>query len=559
MMWGGLRLIQSRLCLDLITLIALGYAIYSHSHLVVILLLSSASVITFLTSGLTKRWTISFPLIPIITIQTIRLLCLKESQTHSQFQGSDNNNLNWAQLLIGIVSTLLILLSTALSILFPAVEISPPNGKYNVGVIDLHLPVKFDGEKSKLHPFDLIPRGNTNTVDGFVSARLLYPTLDPVYSLPHLNKETAKKVCKSFVVNASPCKSLSWILDNWQLSTIQAKRNAQPIQRNFSEENDEVKNCDKFPVVVFSHGLIGNVDIYSYQCMNLASNGSIVISVNHTDGSSIGMTTKDGSFLPYDPSLLPLYVEDRVKYVRERRNQTDHRSSELLAATTALLQLNKRNIPELDEIGISFVDKIDIFKVAVAGHSFGGATALTTATRYPSLYSCVIAHDPMCDWMTDDTRKIMFEKKRFQGSYLEYHGGTGGYEADCASNNNNRKVMDENASIHDLDMLFLYSHEWKKDGSGHYPYVSDMFRRGQIGPRNNNRSECAFIQHAHHPEFCDLDMMIPLWLGRATGTIGKRNPHETAEEIAERTSDFMKEVLNKKAIEQKQKNISKQQ
>ena len=552
MLWGGLRPIQSRLFLDLITLIALGYASYSHTHFIVILLLSSATVITFLTSGLTKRWTISFPLIPIIIIQTIRLLCLNDSQTQSQFHGGGGNNLNWAQLLIKIVSTLLILLSTALSILFPAVEISQSNGKYNVGVIDLHLPVKFDGEKTKLHQFDLIPSGDTDTVDGFVSAKLLYPTLDRVYSLPHLNKDTAKEVCKSFVVNASPAKSLYWILDNWQLSTIRAKRNAQPIHSSFSKNDSTENNCNKCPVVVFSHGLTGNADVYSYQCMNLASNGSLVIAVNHTDGSCIGMATKDRSFLPYDPSLLPLFIEDKVKYVRERRNQTDHRSSELIAATTAVLQLNKRNIPELDEIGISFVDKIDIYKVSIAGHSFGGATALTVAARYPALYSCVIAHDPMCDWMTDDARKIMFEKKRFQGSCLKYHGGTGGYETDYASNTDKRGVKDANASLHDLDILFLYSHQWKKDGSGHYPYVFDMFRRGQIGPRNNNKSEFAFIQHAHHSEFSDACMKIPLWLGRATGVTGKRNPHETAEEIADRTSEFMKEALDKKAtIKQK--------
>ena len=545
MLWGGLRPIHSRFCLDFITLVALVYATYSRSNGLIILLLLSASVITFSTSGLTKRWTISFPLILIIVIQTLRLLCLEESQ--SQSQNGDNKSFNWwAQLLIRIISTLSIVLSAAMSILFPAVEISQPKGKYDVGVIDLYLPVKFDGEKSKLYPFDMNPKENTDTLDGFVSARLLYPTLDCVDSLPHLNKDTAKEICKSFVVHASPAKSLSWLLDNWQLSTIRAKRNAQPIQRTFSEENSTVKTCDKLPVVVFSHGLLGNTDIYSYQCMSLASNGSLVITVNHTDGSAVGMRKKDGSFLPYDPSLLPLFAKDKIKYTHARRSQTDHRSSELIAATKAILQLNKRNIPELDELGISFVDKIDVSQVAVGGHSFGGATALTTAARNPELYSCIIAHDPMCDWMTDDARKNMFGKKRFQGSYLEYDGGTGGYETDHIRNSNDGEVKEENVLIHDLDMLFLYSHEWKKDGSGHYPYVSDMFRRGKIGPKHNNRSECVFIQHAHHSEFSDVNMKIPLWLGRATGTTGQRNPHETAEEIADRTCDFMKQVLLKK-------------
>ena len=61
---------------------------------------------------------------------------------------------------IKCVCVSLILLSTVLTILFPAVKVSQPNGKHNVGVVDLYLPVDFDDKNDEFY---------LNTIDGWLA------------------------------------------------------------------------------------------------------------------------------------------------------------------------------------------------------------------------------------------------------------------------------------------------------------------------------------------------------------------------------------------------------
>ncbi len=120
----------------------------------------------------------------------------------------------------------------------------------------------------------------------------------------------------------------------------------------------------KLPVVVFSHGLTGNVSVYSYQAMNLAANGHLVFNVDHSDGSAIGMKKSDGSFVNYDASIGALEREDVVTHVRARRKQTDHRATELLALTNTIIELNEKSLLQFENTGISFVDRLDLRNIA---------------------------------------------------------------------------------------------------------------------------------------------------------------------------------------------------
>lgn len=89
-------------------------------------------------------------------------------------------------------------------------------------------------------------------------------------------------------------------------------------------------------------------------------------------------------------------------------------------------------------------------------------------------------------------------------------------------------------------MLFLYSEEWAEVGWGAYEEVKRMHKHNKLGPKNGTMSEVGVIKKAKHQEFSDTCMLTPLWLARATGLTGERNPHDTAEEIAVRTIDFLR-------------------
>jgi pimeloyl-ACP methyl ester carboxylesterase len=201
----------------------------------------------------------------------------------------------------------------------------------------------------------------------------------------------------------------------------------------------------------------------------------------------------------------------------------------------SLLDLNVRNIPELESVGISLVKTINPKDVHFMGHSFGGATCLTAAVRRPDLVVSIVAHEPVLDWMPDDARRALFEPERVKGAPREYEGGTGGFESSASSPSSNGKQ----SIIHDRPMLFLYSAEWKSKGWGSSDILEYMHQQGKLGRRG---SDFGVIPESHHNEFSDTSKLTPVWLGRMVGVTGKRSPLETGEEIKERTLAFLELV-----------------
>ena len=131
MICGGLRPIPSRLALDCLTVASLFYcaataASDAFNHVVLLM----SFIVTIATAGLTARWTISFPMLPFLVLQSLRRIEWVSSWS-------------WAGVIIGTLSIILAIVSGALCYLFPAVNLSPIRGKYNVGIMDVHLPVDF--------------------------------------------------------------------------------------------------------------------------------------------------------------------------------------------------------------------------------------------------------------------------------------------------------------------------------------------------------------------------------------------------------------------------------
>ena len=569
MLWGGLKPIRTRFVLDMITLTALVYSVQlrTSSHAVQhTSILALSCLLTMVTAGITKRWTISLFLGPVVALQLSRYYW-------TETEPGIGIEIGWAAVAVKIVSFTLLAISFLLTILFPAVRIDHVEGKYKVGVIDLHIPVDHDDHDR-------------------VSVRLFYPAQQQksghgrngdLYRMPYFNVDTADKVCKALMTTSAPppLNKLNFMLDQWKLSTICAKRNAAPFvpkndkeggknlsastnananavnteEKDFGEEkkdddSDKEKSRSRssgLPIIVYSHGITGSAEVYSYQAMSLAADGSLVMSITHSDGSSIGMKRHDGSFLDFDKTGRELAEkEGYAESVRHRRKQLEYRAAEFVASTQALFKLNQMNIPELEKMGISFVGKLNINDCIAAGHSFGAATALAACHRNTELFTACVAHDPAFDWCPDDCRKALLSDDRLKDSRLTYKGGTGGYEnvGNAQGNNSNIATMASSStstSIHDLDLMFLYSGQWKDYGWGEYRLFQDLFKRGLLG-RPHGPTDFGFVYNANHSEFSDSCMKIPLWLARPVKMTGPRNPHETAEEIYSRTATFIAEV-----------------
>jgi hypothetical protein len=251
----------------------------------------------------------------------------------------------WISRLIVGLSILLILVAAALSILFPALQLPLPvvakaqkeeeegeAPRYHVGIVDLFLPV---------HQLFFDQYQETGTREAFhqdhVTVRILYPTDNhrhhhhnhhnekndkkkgPPRSayyhpkpVPFLKPETATDFCQQTMKYGSPppLKTLDWMLHNWRLGTLgpTVYQNAPLLLRVNREDEDEEEEKNEndssslsfssgWPIIVYSHGLGGTAELYSYQTVALASAGFVVLVVEHADGSAAVIARKDGSKL----------------------------------------------------------------------------------------------------------------------------------------------------------------------------------------------------------------------------------------------------------------------
>jgi dienelactone hydrolase len=137
-----------------------------------------------------------------------------------------------------------------------------------------------------------------------------------------------------------------------------------------SAVRDAAAEPGQFPLVIFSHGMAGHRRQSSFFCTHLASHGYVVVSPDHggstiADLVGVAMRLRLGGELPSDiGALLAGYVADRPRDV---------------ACILDALQARTLVLPSEVELG----------RVAVTGHSFGGFTALVLAATDARVASIV--------------------------------------------------------------------------------------------------------------------------------------------------------------------------
>ena len=139
--------------------------------------------------------------------------------------------------------------------------------------------------------------------------------------------------------------------------------------------------------IIFSHGLSANRTMHSGICRNLASHGYIVFAPDHHDLTSSYYETESGEGY--------YYCNKRVAHDLEyRQSQLDIRVNEVRALIDELTEeqskesiiRNKLNFPE----GLS----IDMNKMIVCGHSFGGMTVIEASRLDPQRIKACLTLDP---------------------------------------------------------------------------------------------------------------------------------------------------------------------
>ena len=126
------------------------------------------------------------------------------------------------------------------------------------------------------------------------------------------------------------------------------------------------------PLLVYSHGYGGNMDMATYFFRTMASKGIIVAALEHTDGTASSTVMQDGSERKFN------------EYLMTGRQQLTRRASELLEATDFLPK----------ELERTYSTKVGT--VMLGGHSYGAPSAIMAANgaAEDSSIGGLILHDP---------------------------------------------------------------------------------------------------------------------------------------------------------------------
>ncbi|XP_069169592.1 platelet-activating factor acetylhydrolase [Procambarus clarkii] len=161
----------------------------------------------------------------------------------------------------------------------------------------------------------------------------------------------------------------------------------------------------KFMVIIFSHGLSANRSIYSTICSELASQGFIVAAIEHRDMSASAsfILTPSGEkeFIAYESA-------GKIKEYSYRNQQLKIRVAESMLALDALEKINDGTA--INELASDFNlhqlrGRLDLSHPVMAGHSFGGVTAIATLAS-DQRFKVGVALDPWMFPVKDELHEI---------------------------------------------------------------------------------------------------------------------------------------------------------
>mmetsp|Transcript_24859 Transcript_24859/g.35066 ORF Transcript_24859/g.35066 Transcript_24859/m.35066 type:complete len:417 (-) Transcript_24859:180-1430(-) len=136
----------------------------------------------------------------------------------------------------------------------------------------------------------------------------------------------------------------------------------------------------RFPLVIFSHGLGGCMEMYTLLCREIASQGFCVVALEHEDGSGCHAETADGRPILYKrPDDTPY---SREKVTNFRRPFLQQRVEETTSAMQYLLSPASQSNDDEEAMGgrlHRILSATDTSRGChLLGHSFGGASMVMT-------------------------------------------------------------------------------------------------------------------------------------------------------------------------------------
>jgi dienelactone hydrolase len=159
----------------------------------------------------------------------------------------------------------------------------------------------------------------------------------------------------------------------------------------------------QFPIVVFSHGLGGCMELYTQLCQQISSCGFFVVAMEHEDGSGCyaekEWNNKDGTTTTTPPPVLYQRPDDspytrgkvtnfRKAFLQQQVEETTQVLEYILLSASAAASAAKDQHANLDTHNThtkAVFQAADTTQgISLLGHSFGGATMTLAAQDYLS-------------------------------------------------------------------------------------------------------------------------------------------------------------------------------
>ncbi|KAL8173164.1 UNVERIFIED_CONTAM: Platelet-activating factor acetylhydrolase [Gekko kuhli] len=199
------------------------------------------------------------------------------------------------------------------------------------------------------------------------------------------------------------------------------------------------KPGERYPLIIFSHGLGAFRTVYSAICIEMASRGFVVASVEHRDQSAAATYYYKEKPSPKVKGAAAELQEEWMYYRKSkpseadtalRRKQVQQRAEECTRALDLLLGISSgrqaENLLPLNFDWTPVKDSIDVHRVAVMGHSFGAATVIEALSK-DTRFKCGVALDAWMMPLRDEVyatvhRPLLFinsEKFQWAANVLE--------------------------------------------------------------------------------------------------------------------------------------------
>ena len=151
---------------------------------------------------------------------------------------------------------------------------------------------------------------------------------------------------------------------------------------------DPDRSQSPYPILVLSHGITGMRQIHTTLIEELTSHGYVVVALDHPYDCNLTVF-QDGTIADYRSD-----ITGHPDSVNIRRNQLDTRVADVGFVLDKLIELSTTSV---------FSGVMDLNKVGVLGHSYGGATAIQVSYEDIRIRSCLV----LDSWMNPLPNNIL--------------------------------------------------------------------------------------------------------------------------------------------------------